>query len=61
MIELPQDFRDILVELHDAGAEFVVLGGHADGFHGHARATKDLDILVRATDANASRVYRALA
>jgi hypothetical protein len=61
MIELPQDFRDILVELHDAGAEFVVLGGHAVGFHGHPRATKDLDILVRATDANATRVYRALA
>ncbi len=61
MIELPDDFRDILVELHDAGAEFVVLGGHAVGFHGHPRATKDLDILVRATPANAARVYRALA
>lgn len=61
MIELPDDFRDMLVELHDAGAEFVVLGGHAVGFHGHPRATKDLDILVRPTDANAHRVYRALA
>jgi len=27
MIELFDDFRDILVELHDAGARFVVLGG----------------------------------
>jgi hypothetical protein len=61
MIELPDDFRDILVELHDAGAEFVVLGGHAVAYHGHPRATKDLDVLVRATDANAQRVYRALA
>jgi predicted nucleotidyltransferase len=61
MIDLPADFRDILIELHDAGAEFVVLGGHAVGFHGHPRATKDLDILVRATEANAQRVYRALA
>jgi predicted nucleotidyltransferase len=61
VIDLPDDFRDLLVELHDAGAEFVVLGGHAVAYHGHPRATKDLDVLVRATPANAARVYRALA
>src|SRR4029079_18104484 len=36
-------------------------GGHAVAFHGHVRATKDLDVLVRAEPQNASRVYRALA
>ena len=36
MIELFEDFRDILVELHKAGARFVVLGGHAVAFHGQA-------------------------
>jgi len=61
VIELPEDFRDLLVELHDAGVEFVVLGGHAVAYHGHPRATKDLDVLVRASPANAARVYRALA
>lgn len=61
MIELPEDFRDLLVALSDAGAEFVVVGGHAVAFHGHPRATKDLDILVRATEANAKLVYRGLA
>lgn len=61
MIDLPDDFRDLLVELHDAGAAFVVLGGHAVAFHGYPRATKDLDVLVRADPANALRVYRALA
>jgi hypothetical protein len=61
MIELFDDFRDILVELHKAGARFVVLGGHAVAFHGHPRATKDLDILVEANPDNASRVYAALA
>ena len=61
MIELPDDFRDLLLELCDAGADFVVLGGHAVAFHGHPRATKDLDVLVRALPANAERVYRALA
>ncbi len=61
MIDLPEDFRDLLLELDEAGAEFVVLGGHAVAFHGHPRATKDLDVLVRASAANAARVYRALA
>src|SRR5262245_21767695 len=60
MIALFDDFRDILVELHKAGARFVVLGGHAVAFHGHPRATKDLDILVEADAANAKRVYAAL-
>lgn len=61
MIELPDDFRDVLIELAKADADFVVLGGHAVAFHGHPRATKDLDVLVRANPANAARVYRALA
>jgi hypothetical protein len=61
MIELYDDFRDILLELHSAGARFVVLGGHAVAFHGHPRATKDLDVLVEADPENAKRVYAALA
>lgn len=61
MIELFDDFRDILVELHKAGARFVVLGGHAVAFHGHPRATKDLDVLVAADGENARCVYAALA
>lgn len=61
MTELPEDFCDLLLELADAGAEFVLLGGHAVAFHGHPRATKDMDVLIRASASNAERVYRALA
>lgn len=61
VIDLPDDFRDILIELADAGVEFVVVGGYAVAVHGHSRATKDIDIFVRADPANADRVYRALA
>jgi hypothetical protein len=61
VIELPKDFRDLLIELADAGAEFVIVGGFAVGAHGHPRATKDLDILVRPTRSNAKNVYKALA
>lgn len=45
----------------DEGVEFAVVGGHAVAFHGHPRATKALDVLVRATPDNAKRVYQALA
>lgn len=61
MIDLPEDFRDLLLELADAGAEFVLVGGHAVAFHGHPRATKDMDVLIRADTSNAERVYLALA
>ena len=60
-MELFEDFRDLLIELADAHAEFAVVGGHAVAFHGHPRATKDLDVLVRPSHDNAARVYRALA
>lgn len=60
MIELPEDFRDLLIELADHGAEFVLVGGHAVAFHGHPRATKDMDVLIRANAPNAEKVYRAL-
>lgn len=60
-MELPDDFRDLIVELSRAGAEFVIVGGYAVGFHGHARAGKDIDILVRPSPENAARVYAALA
>jgi hypothetical protein len=59
--ELPEDFRDLLIELADNGAEFVLVGGHAVAFHGHPRATKDMDVLIRPNSSNAERVYRALA
>lgn len=59
-MKLPADFRDVLVCLTDAEAEFMVIGGYAVAHHGHVRATKDIDVLVRPTHENAARVMRAL-
>lgn len=61
MTELPDDFRDLLVELDEAGAHFIIVGGYAVAYHGYVRATKDIDVLVRSTPENAQRVYAALA
>ena len=59
-MKLPADFRDVLVCLTDAEVEFMVIGGYAVAHHGHVRATKDIDVLVRPTQENAARVMRAL-
>lgn len=58
--KLPQDFADLLVELSDASAEFLLVGGWAVILYGHVRATDDMDIFVRPTEENSSRVYDAL-
>lgn len=60
MTDLFDDFRDLLLELHRAGAEFAVVGGYAVSFYGHPRATKDLDVLIRPDASNAARVVAAL-
>lgn len=53
------DFREFLKSLVSADAEFMVIGGYAVAFHGFPRNTGDLDIWVRPTAENASRVESA--
>ena len=38
----------------------MIVGAHAVAFHGYARGTKDLDILIRSTPENIPRVLAAL-
>ena len=47
MVELPDDFRALLLALCDAGAEFVVVGGPAVAFHGHPRGDSRLTQLIQ--------------
>jgi hypothetical protein len=56
-----RDFIEMLSALCEAGVEFLVVGAHALAAHGAPRATGDLDIWVRPTPENASRVLEALA
>lgn len=58
--ELPADFADLFQCLNEAGADYMLVGGYAVMIHGHLRMTQDLDIWVRATDENATRVLAAL-
>jgi hypothetical protein len=54
------DFRDLFAALNDAQASYLVVGAHAVAFYAEPRFTKDLDVWVEASPANAPRVFRAL-
>jgi len=60
MLDLNEDFADLLLEFSKAAVEYVVVGAHALAVAGVPRATGDLDVLVRPTAENAARVYAAL-
>ncbi|MBI4676248.1 MAG: hypothetical protein HY748_01560 [Elusimicrobia bacterium] len=54
------DFADFLRALNDHGVEYLVIGGHAVGFHGFPRNTGDMDILIKPSLENAERLARAV-
>lgn len=55
------DFVDFLKALNAHQVEYLVIGGHAVGFHGWPRNTGDMDIVIKATKENAERVVKAVA
>ena len=57
---LTPNFRDVLSELSDARADFIVVGAWAMMAYQMRRATGDLDIWVRPNTENAQRVWDAL-
>lgn len=54
------DFVEMLAALSEVEAEFMVVGAHAVAAYSRPRATGDLDLWIRATPANAARVWKAL-
>jgi hypothetical protein len=54
------DFEEFIACLNAERVRFMVVGAYAVGFHGHPRATKDLDVLIEPERENARRVLRAL-
>jgi hypothetical protein len=59
-VELQPEWNEFLRLLKRHGVRFVMVGGLAVSVHGHARYTKDLDVLVDPTEANARRLGKAL-
>ena len=59
-MDLAPDFDEFIGCLIVHGVDFVIVGAYALAFHGAPRFTGDLDILVRPTIENATRLLRAL-
>ncbi len=60
MAENPH-FKELLQLLNAAGAEYLIVGGYAVMKYSEPRFTKDLDLWVGSSPANAAKVYQALA
>jgi Nucleotidyl transferase AbiEii toxin, Type IV TA system len=59
-MELARDFDEFIGSLTAHGVEFLVVGGYALAFHGAPRFTGDIDVFIRPTLDNASRILAAL-
>lgn len=59
-VEHQKDFVEFCALLNQHGVEYLIVGGYAVAFHGAPRFTGDLDIFVRPSADNYSRVLRAL-
>lgn len=55
------DFKELLSVLNAHNVKYLVVGAHAVSAYAQPRATKDLDIWVKADVDNAQAVYNALA
>ena len=58
---MTKDMKDLLSIFNANGVDYLVIGGYAYGVHLEPRTTKDLDLFIRSTDANAKAVFNALA
>jgi hypothetical protein len=58
---LPEDLKQLLRAFNEHGVEYLVVGGYAVGIYAEPRATKDLDLFIRAEVKNSEAVFRALA
>ncbi|HEU5253981.1 MAG TPA: hypothetical protein VFU16_11720 [Solirubrobacterales bacterium] len=54
------DIRGLLQELVAEEVDFLIIGGVAVGYHGHVRATKDVDVVPAPDAANLERLARVL-
>src|SRR5215469_4280545 len=55
------DYKDLLSILNAHRVKYLVIGAYAVAVYAQPRATKDLDILVKAEPENAKAVFAALA
>lgn len=55
-----RDYEEFLEFLNETGARYLIIGAHAVALHARPRATKDLDLFIEPTPANAEKVLVAI-
>lgn len=55
-----KDFKEFLNLLNSHGVRYLLVGGHAVGYHGYPRATGDLDVWIAVDPDNAARTVDAI-
>ena len=55
-----RDYEEFIAALNAHGVRYLLIGAHAVAFHARPRATKDLDILIEPTRANAQKLLDAM-
>jgi hypothetical protein len=55
------DFKELLSAFNVHNVRYLIVGGYAVSFHAQPRATKDLDIFIKAAPENARAAFAALA
>jgi hypothetical protein len=58
---MPKDLKELLRAFKDHTVKYLIVGGYAFGVHAEPRATKDLDLFIRADEENSQALFRALA
>jgi hypothetical protein len=56
-----QDFKELLSAFNEHRVKYLIIGGYAVAVHAQPRATKDLDLFIGPSTANAKAVFAALA
>lgn len=59
-MNIHKDFAEFLKLLNGKKVEYVIVGGYAVAFHGHVRATKDMDILFKDSPKNILKLRTVL-
>jgi hypothetical protein len=59
-MNIHKDFAEFLKLLNRKKVEYVIVGGYAVAFHGHVRATKDMDILFKNSSQNILKLRTVL-
>jgi hypothetical protein len=58
---MAQNLKELLSALNAHSVRYLVVGGYAVGVYAEPRATKDLDVFIKADAQNSEAVFRALA